>query len=108
MSQAPFMPVFVDAYLADTGHLSTEEHGAYVLLLMAMWRRGGTVPDDDRNNARITGMSRHKWIHVKKRLLPFLTVEGDTFTQKRLKKEWGYVSGLRTKAKQKSNQALGC
>ncbi|MBZ9653524.1 YdaU family protein [Phyllobacterium lublinensis] len=97
MSSAPAMPVFPDAYLADTTHLSTEEHGAYFLLLMAMWRRNGTVPDDDRDIARIVGLDLKAWRKMRKRLMPFLTVEGDFLTQKRLKKEWDYVSEKRTK-----------
>ena len=60
MSTAPIMPLFPDAYLADTTHLTTEEHGAYLLLLMAMWRRSGKVPNDDADLARIVGLSRLK------------------------------------------------
>jgi len=88
MSQAPSMPVFWDAYLADTTHLSTEEHGAYLLLLGAMWRRNGSVPDDDRDNARITGLTPAKWRRIKARLAPLLTFSDDEITQKKLQKTW--------------------
>lgn len=97
MSSAPAMPLFLDAYLADTTHLSTEEHGAYLLLLMAMWRRDGSVPNDDRDVARIVGMELAKWRKTKKRLLPFLTIDGGMVSQKRLSKEWEYVRKKREK-----------
>lgn len=67
MSKAPSMPMYWDAYLADTTHLTTEEHGAYLLLLAAMWRRNGCVPDDDKDNARILGLSASKWRKTKSR-----------------------------------------
>lgn len=91
MSEHPYMPLFAGDYLADTDHLTTEEHGAYLLLLMAMWRRNAYVPNDDKDLARITRLSGPKWRAVKSRLLPMLTVEGEFLTQKRLKEEWDYA-----------------
>ena len=91
MSKAPAMPMYWDAYLADTTHLTTEEHGAYMLLLAAMWRRNGVVPDDDKDNARILGLTPAKWRKVKARLLATISgfiVENDTITQEKLQKTW--------------------
>jgi uncharacterized protein YdaU (DUF1376 family) len=88
MSKAPSMPMFWDAYLADTTHLTTEEHGAYLLLLAAMWRRNGSVPDDDRDNARILGLTPAKWRKIKARLREFLIFDNDQISQKNLQKIW--------------------
>jgi uncharacterized protein YdaU (DUF1376 family) len=105
MSQAPSLPLFVDAYLADTTHLSTEEHGAYLLLLMAMWRRGGSVPDDDTDNARMVGLPVRKWRQVRARLSPFLVLGNGEISQKRLRKEWEFVVNRSNAARQ--NGSLG-
>lgn len=88
MSKAPSMPMFWDAYLADTTHLTTEEHGAYLLLLAAMWRRNGFVPDDDKDNARILGLTVSKWRKTKRRLSDFLIFEDGHISQKNLQKIW--------------------
>lgn len=101
MSKAPAMPIFIDAYLSDTTHLLTEEHGAYLLLLMAMWRRNGSVPDDDRDVARMVGLGLARWKKIKERLRPLLIFEQGRITQKRLKKEWNYVTDY--KEKQRKN-----
>lgn len=99
------MPLFVDAYLGDTTHLTTEEHGAYLLLLMGMWTRGGALADSDGDNASICRLSRRNWLRVKPRLLPFLTAygpeEAPMLTQARLQKEWNYVQERRGKQAEK-------
>ena len=88
MSQAPSMPMYWDAYLADTTHLTTEEHGAYMLLLAAMWRRNGSIPEDDGDIARILGMTKGKWAKTKARLAGFLIFENGEISQKKLQKLW--------------------
>jgi uncharacterized protein YdaU (DUF1376 family) len=91
VSQAPSMPMYWDAYLADTTHLTTEEHGAYMLLIAAMWRRNGSVPDDDKDNARILGLSPAKWRKVKARLTSTISgfrVEFGMITQEKVQKTW--------------------
>jgi uncharacterized protein YdaU (DUF1376 family) len=91
MSKAPAMPMYWDAYLADTTHLTTEEHGAYMLLLAAMWRRNAWVPDDDKDNARILGLTPAKWRRIKARLMETVSgfhVKDGKITQEKLQKTW--------------------
>ena len=56
----PWMPLYVADYRRDTAHLSTAEHGAYLLLIMHYWATGG-LPDDDRQLARIACMTNSEW-----------------------------------------------
>jgi uncharacterized protein YdaU (DUF1376 family) len=55
-----WMPVYVADYLADTARLTTEQHGAHLLLLFDYWRNGA-LPDDDATLARVCRLSADAW-----------------------------------------------
>lgn len=60
MSNRAWMPLHIGDYLADTGHLTVAEHGAYLLLIMHYWQNG-SLPENERLIARIARMSASQW-----------------------------------------------
>lgn len=78
------MPLYVADYLRDTMHLTTELHGAYMLLLMASWSRGGRLPNDPFQLAGMTKMSPAAWRRVAPVILPFFQIEGSELSHKRV------------------------
>lgn len=87
MSERPFMQLYVSDYLGDTRHLSCEQHGAYLLLLMTMWNAGGALPDDDAKLARIVCLSVKKWRAIREDVLSFFDTENGALSHGRLSKE---------------------
>lgn len=92
MSAPAYLPLFGSDYLADTRHLTTEEHGAYLLLMIAAWRQDDCgLPLDDKKLSRITGLSLRKWMTIRATILEFWKVKGVRIYQPRLHKEWTYA-----------------
>jgi uncharacterized protein YdaU (DUF1376 family) len=90
---APAIPLFGDAYIADTRHLSLEEHGAYLQLMMIAWRADDcSLPDDDARIARMLGVTGKKWAKLKPVVMAFWTLENGRWAQKRLSKERRFVA----------------
>ena len=87
MSERPFMQLYVSDFVGDTLQLSTEQIGAYMLLLMAMWNAGGSLPDDDAKLARVARLSAKKWRVISADLLTFFEREGGEIGHRRLTRE---------------------
>lgn len=74
MSRRPWMPFYFGDYLADTGHLSTIEHGAYLLLIAHYWQTG-TLPNVDGQLARIARLRPSQWKVIKVQISGFFSAD---------------------------------
>ena len=98
MAEFPALPLWTDAYLGDTTHLTTIEHGAYLLLLIVAWRTSDcTLPDDDRLLARYARLEPRQWRRIKPILSEFFAIEDGKWKQLRLLDERAAVRTHREK-----------
>jgi uncharacterized protein YdaU (DUF1376 family) len=102
MAEFPALPLWTDAYLGDTTHLTTIEHGAYLLLLMTAWRtRDCALPDDDRLLARYARLNTQQWKRMRPIIEAFFTIENGFWKQGRLTDERGAVERHRLQQSEK-------
>ena len=87
MSSPPYMKLYVAEYLAETTILDVVGHGAYLLILMAMWRKGGKLARTDDNLRRIAQCSPEQWASVRDDVLGHFKVSGGSIKHDRLSKE---------------------
>lgn len=100
MSQAPVLPMFVDAMIGDTLQLDAEEFGAYHLILYATWRANGQpLADDDEKLARLCRMPLARWKKVRRTLEPLFDLSAGTWRQGRLEREWARVAEAAERAR---------
>jgi len=93
MAEFPALPLWTDAYLADTRHLTAAQHGAYLLLLMTAWRTPDCkLPNDDDFLCRWSGMGKRQWEANRDVVLAFWKRdENNKLYQPRLVDEQNYV-----------------
>lgn len=101
MSRKPsHIPLFPDAYLRDTMHLTTEEHGAYFMLILAAWGNDDcALPNDEKRLAALAKLPLARWRKIAPTVLEFWTIDKGRISQKRLRKEWQYVRSKSEQAK---------
>lgn len=116
MATPPYMPLYVGDYLGDTTQLNCVEHGAYLLLLMAMWRADGRLPDDDRRLAATARCTAPQWTRIRPTLIGYFRIEDGQLAHDRLERELDrYRKGVEQKrqagirsAAAKSLKRRGC
>jgi uncharacterized protein YdaU (DUF1376 family) len=103
MAEFPALPLWTDAYLADTADLDAREHGCYLILLMIAWRRPDCALPNDLKwmhralNAYCGGSLHGRSFNfiVPTLLSRFFVLDGDgKWQQKRLRKEREFVSNF--------------
>ena len=100
MAEYPSLPLFTDAFIADTIHLNAAQTGAYLMLLMCAWRsKDCTIPNDDKMLARFARMSPKEWAANRDVILSFWDINDDgEYFQKRLSDERSYANDRRDQA----------
>lgn len=81
-----WMPLVIGDYLKDTGRLTTEQHGAYLLLIMDYWVEG-PPRDDDEDLAAITRLDARSWKKTRAKLQAFFYIEDGRWRHKRVDAE---------------------
>ena len=89
-----WMPLYIGDYLRDTSRLNTEQHGAYLLLMMDYYING-CLPDDDSILARVAQMSESRWRSNKTAIAPFFFIKNGVWWHNRIEKELDVSTKLR-------------
>lgn len=82
MAALPYMQFYVADYLADTTHLTAEEHGAYMLLLFSYWQTGKPLRID--RLATVARIPNERWPSVAETLSEFFHVTETHWVQFRV------------------------
>lgn len=80
------MPLYVGDYLASTGRLTTEQHGAYMLMIMDYWKNG-PIPSDDSVLCQITKLTSSALSKSKALLVAFFEQRNGYLYHKRIDEE---------------------
>lgn len=90
-------------YVANTLHLTTRQHGGYILLICAAWAGRGYLPGTDAGLASIAKLSPREWREDGDALKAMLTRQGDAWMHERVAFEWQDAQSL-IDAKQKGGR----
>lgn len=83
----PWFAFNADAYTGDTAHLTCEEHGAYLLLMLAYYRSERPLPATDRALSSITKLPLDRWSEAKPTLAAFFVEEDGLWHHERIERE---------------------
>lgn len=72
MAEYPVLPLFTDAFIADTTHLNSAQTGAYLMLIICAWRTPDCrLPDDDKMLSKMARMEPRVWMKNKDTIMAF-------------------------------------
>jgi uncharacterized protein YdaU (DUF1376 family) len=92
------MQLYVSDYLADTAHLTAQQHGAYMLLLMNYWQRGKALDNSNERLSHVARLSPEEWADAKATLEEFFIVEDNLWTHARVEDDLAKIREKSAKA----------
>lgn len=95
MAALPYMQLYIADYLADTMHLSAEEHGAYLLLMFNYWQTGKPIPKN--RLAKIARLTNERWADVEPSLQELFCDNGEEWVHLRIEEDLASVREKLTK-----------
>jgi uncharacterized protein YdaU (DUF1376 family) len=104
MAALPYMQFHIAEYLADTSHLSTEEHGAYLLLIFNYWQRGKSLDNANGRLSNVVKLSNERWTVVADALKEFFVIEGEVWTHLRIERDLAAVNAKCEQARNARSQ----
>ena len=99
-----WMPFYIGDYLGDTQRLTTEQHGAYLLLILDYWRNG-PAPDDEAVLMQITKLDKAGWKRCRPALSRLFQITNDEWKHKRIDKELAKAKANAERRSEKASKA---
>ncbi len=94
--QDAWFPFYTGDYTRDAGRFTTQQHGAYLLILIDLWSHG-SVPDQDAILSSLTKTTPDDWAVVRPVLEPFFIVANGEWRHKRVDAEREKASAVSAK-----------
>jgi uncharacterized protein YdaU (DUF1376 family) len=101
----PWFSFYTDDYLGNTMHLTTEEHGAYLLLMLTYYRTEKPLPGYDRALAGTARLPLDRWLIARVALEPFFKADGDVWRHDRIEAEIAERHEKHTKSSDRARHA---
>ena len=99
-----WFPFYVADYMGDTLHLTTEQHGAYLLLLLAAWRTDNRLPNCDEQLQQITKLNPQQWKKSGPILRNFFHITDEFWIHDRVREELA-IAKVRMEKRSKAAKA---
>lgn len=108
MTETPKVDAYMRLYIGDwleaTADLTLEEEGAYMRLVMHLWKRGGVLPLDHTRLARMLRIPEADWRRIWDAIARmFIVDESKTISHRRVNKELEHAKARRDSAQRSAN-----
>lgn len=99
-----WMPIVIGDYLGETQRLTTEQHGAYLLLMLDYWRNG-PPPHDVETLKTITGLDSRAWRKNEAALLGLFYVQDGYLRNDKIEERLAAAKDNRRRASERARNA---